>query len=226
MSGINPHIPQKASKNLLLYIGKLGKYINYLEKSYGNCHRTLCDTNDEFNEILKLKTKSINQFQQLTERSNKATSDLGITKVELAAAKEKREEYKREAKSLKAQLVQEKKTKKLEERVTTSLQPIHEPIQVTLQKLKVEQMDKELALEKVKADAAILVDRNKVKCQDQLHNNKVRRNLDAKETERDSLKEKKKDCHSELMLTSNSNSFGFVSIICLVFPSFVSSMSI
>jgi hypothetical protein len=78
-------------------------------------------------------------------------------------------------KELKGLLTDEqKKTKQLEEQVNTSSQPTQEPMQVTMQQLKVEQMDtEELALERVKADAAVLIDQNKAKCQDQLHDNKV-----------------------------------------------------
>jgi chromosome segregation ATPase len=202
------------SKNLQCYMGKLEKYIAYLERNYAEVYGDLCDTNDEYNEILKLKTKSINQFQQLTERSNKANSTLGITKMELARAKEKRNEHKSEVKELKGQLGHEKKkTKQLEAQVTTSSQPTQDPVQVTMQRLQVEKMDKELALERVKAETAILIDQNKARCQDQLHDNKVRRTVETKEAARDSLKEKKKGRQRELVATS-SRGFGLVSVCC------------
>jgi hypothetical protein len=128
--GVKPHIPQKVSKNLQTYIGKLEKYIQYIEMHFFNIHRDLCKAKDEFNEVLKIKTKSINQFHQLTE----ATSDLGTSKIELTSAKDKRDEYKAEVKELKGLLKDEqKKRKRLEEQFNISSQPTLEPMQVTMQ---------------------------------------------------------------------------------------------
>jgi hypothetical protein len=208
--GNPPHVAVKTPKNLLTYMDKHKKYKDYIDRQYMILHREHCQTIDEFNESMKLKTKSINQFQQVTERSNKASSDLGIAKVELSNAKQKLAEYKKEAKELNSQLVREKKkTKQLEERVNTSSQPIQEPMQVTLQKLKLAQLKEGQAAEKAKSDAAIEVDKNKALCQDQLHDNRVRRNAEAKEQERENLKNQKKGRHADLMARS---SFGFVSI--------------
>jgi hypothetical protein len=217
--GNPPHVAQKTPKNVLKYIDKHKNYKDYIDKQYMILHREHCKTIDEFNETMKVKTKSINQFQQVTDRSNKASSDLSIAKIELTSAKQKLAEYKKEAKELNSQILREKKkTKQLEERVNTSVQPIQEPMQVTLQKLKLEQLKEGRAVEKAKSDAAIEVDKNKALCQDQLHDNKVRRTFNAKEHERESLKNQKKSRHSELMARS---SFGFVSILRLLFVSSV-----
>jgi hypothetical protein len=223
-AGKKPHVPQKTSKNLLTYIEKQENYIEYLEKSYFKSHHDHCDTNIEFNEMLKLKTKNINQFTQLTERINKTSLSLSVTRVELTAVKERRDEFQRECKESKRLLVLEKKqTKALKEQVNASSQPIQESAQVTLQRLRLERMDKEVELEKMKTEAALLIDRNKANCQDQLHDNKTWRNIQAKETERNSLKEKKKERNKEMMATSSRNNFGFVSVSSCIFA-FASSL--
>jgi hypothetical protein len=85
-------------------------------------------------------------------------------------------------------------------------------------------MDRELASEKVKVDHAVLINRDKAQLQDKLHDSKLKQNLAAKEAERDSLKNRKLSCHTELMATSNY--YGFVTILYLAFCSFVSSLSI
>jgi hypothetical protein len=92
------------------------------------------------------------------------------------SVKDKQDEYKVEVKELKVQLKnlrkvqllknKQKKTKlRLEEQVkTTSLKTTQELMQVMLQWLKVDQTDKEFALERVKVDAAVLlIDQNKTK---------------------------------------------------------------
>ena len=110
--GVKTHIPQKTSKNLQIYMGKLEKYVQYIEMHYSNIHKDLCEACDEYNEVLKMKTKSINQFHQLTERANKATSTLAVTKIEYASAKDKQDKYKAEVKELTGQLKDEQKKRK------------------------------------------------------------------------------------------------------------------